>query len=172
VVRFVVTVIAGMTLWQAGRASAQGRPDCADVLRSFHNPKVIGHNGAQDPNPAKVAHLLGVDADYVERCAAAYGRRVKRRESSATSAAADKVDEEVDAAEKREAEEYDEVSREEKETAGDKYVGVIPDDEKNRKRLGAERNQDDPFTWEPYEHHEWQPTESRPWQPYMRTDDE
>ena len=168
--RFGVAVVAGMTLWQAGRASAQGRPDCADVLRSFHNPKVVGHNGAREPNPAKVAHLLGVDADYVERCAAAYGRRVKRRESPE---AADKIDEEVDAAEKREAEEYDEVSREEKETAGDKYVGVIPDDEKNRKRLGADRNEDDPFVWEHgFEHHDWQPTQSRPWEPYMRTDDE
>ncbi len=168
--RFVVAVIAGMTLWPAGRASAQGRPDCADVLRAFHNPKVVGHSAGRTPNAAKVAHLLGVDVDYVERCAESYGRRVKRHDSLDTSA---KVDEQIDAQEKRESDEYDEVSREEKETLGDKYVGVIPDDAQNRKRLGADRNEDDPFEWKQgYEHHDWQPTQSRPWEPYMRTDDE
>ena len=66
-VGFVAAVMCGAALLQGARASAQGRPDCSEVLRTLHNPKVIGHSGARTANSVKVARLLGVDADYVER---------------------------------------------------------------------------------------------------------
>lgn len=162
-------MLCSALLLPAARASAQGRPDCSQVLRALHNPKAVGHTGARTPNSEKVARLLGTDADYVEQCAKSFGRRIKRPKPADAS----RIDDEVDLSEKHEAEEYDEISREEKETEGDKYVGVIPDDLLNRKRLGANRDQDDTDVWNaPYEHHDWQPYLGHPWEPFEHEDDE
>jgi hypothetical protein len=158
-----------MLLFGAVRASAQGRPDCADVLRAFQNPKVIGH-GAHHPSAVKIADLLGTDPYYVQKCAESYGRHVKRRESLTTRPPSD---EEIDDEEKREEEEYDEVSQEEKETEGDKYVQTIPDDVQNRKKIEQNRNDDTPNEWDqPYEHRGWVPLDDKPWLPFERADDE
>jgi hypothetical protein len=127
-------------------------------------------HGNRNPSAEKVALSIGVDPEYVETCAASYGRRLRHHESLL---ARPKTDDEIDTAEKREAEEYDEISREEKETAGDKYTQVIPDDENNRKRIEHTRNDDTPNEWdEPIEHRGWAPFEDKPWLPFERADDE
>lgn len=142
---------------------ALGRPDCTVVLRTLHDPKVVGHSGKRTPNPIKVATLLGTDADWVERCAASYGRRIKRREDLTDRP---RVEGDSQLAEKREAEEFDELSHEEIETQGDKYFTVIENDDRDRKKLSQLRELDDlEEDWEPDEHRAWLPYESRQWQP-------
>jgi hypothetical protein len=142
--------------------SAQGRPDCAAVLRKLH--ETTAHNGAHLPDAAKVANRLGVEPEWVERCAASYGRRVKMREEKP------KEDREGTALVILEDQEYEEISREEKETAGDKYFTVIEEDEANRKRL-RHFDADSSAEWDPYVTHEWEPNLGHAWQPYLLDDD-
>lgn len=141
-------------------AAAQGRPDCATVLRNMHS--ATGKNRAAGPDPVKVASRLGVTPDWVERCAASYGRRVKQHEL--------KPREDREGITIPEDQEYEEVSREEKETAGDKYFTVIEDDEQNRKRL-QHFDADSSAEWEPYLTHEWEPNLGHQWEPFLHDDD-
>lgn len=143
-------------------AAAQGRPDCATILRNLHGAN--GKNRASGPDPVKVAARLGVTADWVERCAASYGRRVKPREEKP------REDREGAGLVIPEDQEYEELSREEKETAGDKYFTVIEEDEVNRKRL-RHFDADSSAEWEPYETHEWEPNLGHPWEPFLHDDD-
>jgi hypothetical protein len=171
--RILLHLIAGAAIGAAlaapVRAPAQGRPDCADVLRAMH-PRV-GHKGPEIVDSYKIAEKLGVQADWVERCAQTYGRRVKPRQDEKHPA----LEGDSEVVEQRESEEYDEVSREEKETAGDKYFTVIENDERDRKRLEDVRNQD-MIEWKPEENetHEWKPDEEeqRPWRPAMHDDED
>ena len=127
------------------------------------------HNNRK-PSAMKIGESMGVDPEYVQTCAASYGRRLRHHESLLTRPP---TDDEVDNSEKREAEEFDEVSHEEKETEGDKYTQVIPDDENNRKKIEHTRNDDTPNEWDaPVEHRGWVPYEDKAWLPFERADDE
>ena len=143
--------------------TAQGRPDCTTVLRKLH--EVGGRHGTRAPDAARIAEKLGVDQDWVERCATAYGRRVKAHEPSKKDEAEDHL------SEKREIEEYDELSREEKETVGDTYYTVVENDAQERKKLRASRDEDTINEWNPIETHEWEPDLGSEWRPYLHDDD-
>jgi hypothetical protein len=142
-------------------ALGQGRPDCATVVRSLH--RVTGHDGAGTPDADAVAEKLKTDGDWVARCAAAYGRRVKTRPSDPS---------ENDAAltAKNEAHEYQEVAREER-AMQENYVQGDPDNYKNRDRPRG-IDPDSSAEWEPYLTHEWQPYETHVWTPYILDDDD
>ncbi len=165
-VRGAVVFGIAAILFAAVGASAQGRPDCAAVLRAMNKTS----KNTRNPSAVKVGESIGVDPQYVQTCAASYGRRLRHHESLLTRPP---TDDEMDTSEKREAEEFDEISHEEKETEGDKYTQVIPDDENNRKKIEHTRNDDTPNEWDaPVEHRGWAPFEDKPWLPFERADDE
>jgi hypothetical protein len=144
----------------------QGRPDCAQVLRKMHPT-----TGAKtrEPDAVKIAKALGVEADYVERCAEAYGRRVKSREDS-KKAKEQEVEGDSQLVDQREGDEYDELSREEKETLGDKYYTTIENDDEDRKKLRASKYEST-HEWDVYETHEWEPNTGHEWEPVLLDDD-
>ena len=148
------------------RASAQGRPDCATVLRKLHEAR--GRKGSQAPDSVKIAEKIGTDAEWVERCAESYGRRLKHTK---TKSEARDPDLETTLKERLEEQEYDEVSREEKATLGDHYVTIIENDDPDRKNLHATRNEDTVNEWEPYVTHEWEPNLGHAWEPFLLDDD-
>jgi hypothetical protein len=141
---------------------ARARPDCATVLRKLHD--VTGHNSARVADPVNLGRRLGVDPEWIERCAAAYGRTVKRQDEQHPQ------DKDNPLVEGLEEQEYEEVDREEKETQGDKYFTVIEEDERNRQRL-RRFNADSSAEWEPFETHEWEPDTGREWEPFLLDDD-
>jgi hypothetical protein len=161
--RLLAALVFGAALGLPARAPAQGRPDCTVVLRKLDD--LGGRAGAHTPDSEKVAKKLGVDADWIERCAESYGRRVKK------SDVALKGESDVDVGEKREAEEFDEVAREEKDTADDHYVTVIENDAQDRSRLAASRNVDTVDEYEPLDTHEWEPHLGHQWEPFLHDDD-
>src|SRR5262245_5736027 len=128
-------------------AGAQGRPDCAKVIREMH--RVRGHKRA--PDAVKIAEHLDTDSAWVESCAASYGRRIK------SSKVPQAPDVEADLREKREVEEFEELSREEKAGLGERYVTIIENDDTDRKNLKNSRMTDSVNEWEPYETHQWEP---------------
>lgn len=145
-------------------AAAQGRPDCAAVIREIH--RVRGHKGAKPPDSAKIAEQLDTDSDWVERCAESYGRHIK------SSKPPPEPNVEASLRERREEEEYEELGREEKATLGDRYVTIIEDDDTDRKKLKATREEDSVNEWEPYETHEWEPNLGHAWPgPVLHDDD-
>ena len=162
-IRLAALVAVGVALGLPARVPAQGRPDCTAVLRKLHD--ISGHNGADTPDAEKVAKQLGTDADWVERCAQSYGRSVKRRDAVLAG------DSEKEFSEKREVEEFEELGREEKQTVGDTYYTVIGNDDEERRRLRASRDEDTVNEWEPLETHEWEPNLGHAWQPYLHDDD-
>jgi hypothetical protein len=161
--KFVILLLLAGGLWAPSTALAQGRPDCSAVLRKLHDAS--GANESRVPDAAKVARKLGVDAAWVERCAASYGRRVKPRKPDATH------DTDGEFAERREVEEYDELSEEEKETVGDTYYTSIDNDLQDRRKLKNSRNADTINEWNPMETHEWDPNLGHEWRPYLHDDD-
>jgi hypothetical protein len=168
--RLIVALVVGAALVLPALVSAQGRPDCAQVLREMHNRKVMlhGHGSKRTPDSVRIASQLGVDADWVDRCAESYGRRTKRSEVRGEPS---KNENDTDVAEKREEEEYDELAREEKDTLGDKYVTVIENDEQDRKKLERSRQDDDVEESEPEDTHIWEPDLGHPWEPYLHEED-
>jgi hypothetical protein len=153
-----------VVLTQPPPVAAQGRPDCTTVLRKLH--AAGRRSGSDAPDAARIASKLGVDVDWVERCATAYGRRVKVREPVKRSEGGAN-----EFSEKREIEEFDELAREERETVGDTYYTVIDNDAQERKRLRALRDEDTINEWNPIETHEWEPDLGREWRPYLHDDD-
>jgi hypothetical protein len=146
-------------------AAAQGRPDCATVIREIH--RIRGHKGSRAPDALKIAEHLDTDSDWVQRCAASYGRHIKSSEAP--------KDPEIEASlrEKREAEEFEELGREEKATLGDRYVTIIENDDTDRKHLKTARDQDSVNEWEPYETHQWEPNLGHAWPgPVLHDDDD
>jgi hypothetical protein len=127
-----------------------------------------GSSGARQPDAVKIAKQLGVDADWVERCAQAYGRRVKGPDDSKKVKEQEIEDSQL--TDRREADEYDELSREEKETLGDKYFTSIPNDDEERKKLRASKYEDT-HEWDVYETHEWEPNTGHEWAPVLLDDD-
>lgn len=144
-------------------ALAQGRPSCTEVLRKLNGAG--GSNEARVPDAAKIARKLGVDAEWVERCAESYGRRVKMHKDTTRQAPDDEF------AERREVEEYDELSREERDTIGDTYYTQLENDEQERRKLKSQRDEDTINEWNPVETHEWDPNLGHEWRPYLHDDD-
>ena len=143
-------------------AAAQGRPDCTVVLRKMHDLESgAGSNGL---DAAKVARKVGADVEWVERCAEAYGRHLKPQAKKENGA-----DDQL--GEVREAEEFDELAREEKETAGDHYFTVIENDDQDRRKLARHRDEDTNNEWDPIETHEWGPDVGHAWRPFLHDDD-
>lgn len=154
----------GVALSFATPAGAQGRPDCSVVLRAIHD--ATGHQHAKSPDAQKIAKRLGADVSWVERCAQSYGRTLKKHEQPPNDGEADS---QFDA--KREAEEYEELSREERDTLGDNYFSAIENDDQDRRKLRRNRDADTINEWEPFETHEWGPNTGHEWSPYMHDDD-
>ncbi len=146
-------------------APAQSRPDCMDVLRTMHSARNRTISGT--PDAIRIAKQLGIEPDWVERCAQTYGRRIERREDSDHP----RVQTDSELSERREAGEFEEPTREEKQTAGDVFVTIIENDAADRKQLGRVRKEDT-LEWEPFETHEWQPNLGHKWTPFLHDDDE
>lgn len=162
----LVIAALGVLLAVAAPAHAQGRPDCAEVLHAYH--RASGHDGARVPDPDHLASKLGVEPDYVERCARAYGRSVKRRKTPA----ADEYVDADDLSAKREEEEYDEVAKEER----DQQANAVQEDLRKgvyaNPEPGRGVNPDSSAEWEPFLTHEWQPHVTHEWAPFIRDDDD
>lgn len=160
----VLAILALLVLASSPPASAQGRPDCAAVIRQIH--KVSGHNGAQTPDPERIAEKLGVEPEWVERCAVSYGRRVKRHRQRETDGERNTTE----LTEKREFEEYEELAREEREQAANR----VQEDLDNGVYATRDRgiDPDSSAEWEPFVTHEWQPRVTHEWHPFVRDDDD
>ena len=143
-------------------AWAQGRPDCTVVLRKMHD--AAGHGGK--PDAVKIGRKLGVDPEWVDRCAEAYGRHLKPHAKKEGKESAEEQSADV-----REAEEWDELSREEKETAGDRYYTEIENDDQDRRKIAHHRDDDSINEWDPIETHEWNPDLGHEWRPFIHNDD-
>ena len=142
-------------------AHAQGRPDCTEVLRELSH--IGARDGAGTPDSAKVAGKLATDASWVERCAAAYGRRVKHKEPKATE------DDSQGLTAKVEEKEFEETAKEEADMQANIVQGDL-DDDKPRDRLRG-IDPDSSAEWEPYITHEWEPNTGHEWEPYILDDD-
>jgi hypothetical protein len=141
-------------------ARAQGRPDCAEVLRALH------HRPGDDegkPDAAKIASKLGTDSAWVEKCAAAYGRRVKHKEPRPSE------DDSQSLTAKVEEKEFEETAREERDQQANIVQGDL-DNYKDRDRI-REIDPDSSAEWEPYITHEWEPDTGHQWEPYILDDD-
>jgi hypothetical protein len=153
---FLVLPLALLAAWlTAEPANAQGRPDCTTILREFHH-----HSGV--PDAAKIASKLDVDSDWVEKCAATYGRRIKPKEAKISE-----NDRELTA--KVEEKEYEETAREEAGEQANIVQGDL-DDYKPRDRVRG-IDPDSSAEWEPYLTHEWQPYTAHEWEPFILDDD-
>jgi hypothetical protein len=162
--RPVLSVLAASALWLALAmpAMGQGRPSCSVVLRKMHD--ATGRQRAREADAEKIARKLGVDAEWVERCAASYGRHLKPRERKAAGA-------EDQLSEVREAEEFEELGREEREALGDDYYTSVENDVQDRRSLRRNRDADTINEWDPIETHEWGPNVGHAWSPYLHDDD-
>lgn len=139
-------------------ARAQGRPDCAEVLRRLHKK---GKEGV--PDSAKIATALATDSTWVEKCAAAYGRRIKHKDPKLTE------DDSQALTAKVEEKEFEETAREEGHEEANIAQGDL-DDYKPRDRLRG-IDPDSSAEWEPYLTHEWAPDVGHQWEPYILDDD-
>jgi hypothetical protein len=142
-------------------ASAQGHPDCTQVLRELNH--IGARDGAGTPEAARIATKLGTDATWVERCAASYGRRVKPKEEKATENDSEGLTAKV------EEKEFEETAREE---AGEQ-ANIVQGDLDNFKPRDRIRgiDPDSSAEWEPYITHEWQPYTGHEWEPFILDDD-
>jgi hypothetical protein len=167
----VMLMLVGAWLALPAPVFAQGRPDCVQVLKQLHNRKIMlhGHGTPNTPDSVRVAHQLGTNPDWVDKCAASYGRRIERTQVRGEPS---KMENDTDQAEQREEAEYDEVAPEEKETEGDKYVTVIENDESDRKKLAKSREDDDNEDEEPVDTHVWEPDLGHQWgEPVLHDED-
>jgi hypothetical protein len=146
----------------AAPVRAQGRPDCAEVLHQLD--RVSGRPGAGVADPDEVAAKLGTDSVWVERCALSYGRRLRRKHPTPVR------ENPEDLTAKREEQEYEELSREERDAEGEKYFTEENDDGKIRDRMRG-YEPDSSAEWQPFETHEWSPYVGHPWKPYLHDDD-
>lgn len=142
-------------------APAQGRPDCAKVVRQMH--RMGGRDGGRTLEAAAVARKLGTDSEWVERCAHSYGRRVKKEVRRPAEG-----DEGLSA--RHEWREYEEVAREERDMEAN-YAQGDPDNYKDRDRARG-IDPDSSAEWEPYITHEWQPYVTHEWAPFIKDDDD
>lgn len=144
-------------------AVAQGRPDCAAVVRAMHRLQKRGGGRVQDAN--RVALHLNTDSAWVERCAHSYGRRIKT--------AARTADDRDRLTRRRESEEYEEMAREEMEMFANEVQEDLRDGVYANRDKGRGINPDSSAEWEPFLTHEWQPFVTHEWRgPFIRDDDD
>jgi hypothetical protein len=155
-VRRALLIALVLVLARVGDAGAQARPDCTQVLRELHRHR------KGTPAAAQIAKKLETDADWVEKCAATYGRRVKPKEREPSE-----TDEGLTA--KAEEREYEETAREEAHEQANIVQGDL-DEYKPRDRLRG-IDPDSSAEWEPYITHEWSPYVGHQWEPYILDDD-
>jgi len=142
---------------------AQGRPDCAAVVRAMHKLKKRG--GGRTLDSARIAIQLDTDSAWVERCAASYGRRIH-------AASRQEPDQDVLSA-RREAEEYEELAREEMEQFANRVQEDLRDGVYANRNKGHGPNPDSSAEWEPFITHEWRPYVTHEWTgPFIRDDDD
>jgi hypothetical protein len=91
----------------APRRLEAGRVPCPDVIKEVD--RVIGRRGSYRPDPLRIARRLGVDPEWVVRCARLYGRRLSKEPARLIDAERDQLDE------RWEADEPIEIGREEQE---------------------------------------------------------
>lgn len=144
-----ILMVAGVAL----PASGQKVP-CPSVVREMHRIEL--RNGNRAPTAELVAKSLGTSAAWVERCAETYGRRLQVDELASDRRERYERDWESNEAE--------EVGREERETADDVVVDVIPRYRDKRRQRGFRANEQD---WLPEEHDPWEPNAGRQWSPYL-----
>ena len=144
--------------------AAQGRPDCS--RRAAQAARASGRNARARRMRRKIASKLGRrrGVGRALRGGLRTARQEARRRSRATRPARQ-------FSERREVEEFDELSSEEKETIGDTYYTVIENDAQERKKLRASRDDDTINEWNPMETHEWDPNLGHEWRPYLHDDD-
>lgn len=141
------------------QVDAQGRPDCAAVMRAMH--KMKKKRGTIDADA--LAERLGSDSVWVEKCASTYGRRV----ASKVKRSGD--DDEL--TEQREEAEYEELAREEM----GQQANAVQEDLRNGVYSSGARgvNPDDSMEWEPFITHEWSPHTGHEWRgPFIHNDDD
>ena len=156
-VRLIVLATALLApLGLARPTQAQGRPSCPEVLRQLTHT-----HGTADAG--KVAEKMGTDADWVEKCALTYGRRIKPK--------AQKIDEEdsEDLTAAKESQEFQEKAREERDQQANMFQGDL-DNYKARDRVRG-IDPDSSAEWEPYITHEWEPDTGHEWEPFILDDD-
>jgi len=139
-------------------AQAQGRPDCTEVLRQLHKK---GEGGV--PDSARIASKLATDTEWVEKCAASYGRRIKHKDPKPTE------DDSQGLTAKVEEKEFEETAREEADDQANIVQGDL-DDYKDRDRLRG-IDPDSAEEWEPDITHEWEPHLGHQWEPFLLDDD-
>lgn len=141
------------------QAEAQGRPDCAAVMRAMH--KMKKKRGTVDTE--ELGEQIGSDSLWVEKCASTYGRRV----SSKVKRSGD--DDEL--TERREEAEYEELAREEM----GQQANAVQEDLRNGVYASGARavKPDDSMEWEPFITHEWSPHTGHEWRgPFIHNDDD
>ncbi|MEO8603341.1 MAG: hypothetical protein ABI629_12265 [bacterium] len=141
-------------------AAAQGRPDCAAVLRALH--KVKGH-GTHRPDSSDVASQLGTDSDWVETCATSYGRHLRPAPLKHGEGDSELTPD-------REEKEYEEVAREEADQEANRVQGDLRNGVYATKDRGIDP--DSSAEWEPFLTHEWQPYITHEWAPFIHDDDD
>ena len=137
-------------------AAVQPRPvlaqkvPCTTVLRELHRAERFG--ALRGGDPGRIAKTLGTSADWVERCADVYGRRLQARAGGQRRAQRELA---------WESDEYEEVAAEEIETDGDVVVDPPRYRDKVRQREFTRRDED----WEPYTQDAWKPNTGKKWAP-------
>lgn len=160
--RKTVGLLAGALLCGGGLnvavppAAMAQRVPCTDVLKEFS--RVISRSGTTSPDPIRIGRTLGVDPQWVERCALMFGRRLSRK------APGSKATKDVQI-ERWEAEEYEKISREELEAAGDVDLDV-EELETSAERRGRDRRRQG-AEWRPYESRPWRPDTGEEWSPTL-----
>ncbi len=134
------------------------RIPCTEVLSELDH--IVSQPGVASPDPIKVARRLDTEPAWVERCAALFGRRLKR---NAPTHGLSPEDEE----ERWESEEPEEQAPEDKEARGENYFPQLENDTKDRRNL-KKFNGDSSNEWDITEHDPWQPDTGKEWTPFLR----
>ncbi len=143
-------------------SQAQGRPDCASVMRTIHKTKKR-HGRSIDSQD--IAEAMGSDSVWIEKCASTYGRRLHSSNK--------KSGDDDDLTAKREEEEYEEFAHEE----ADEQANRVQQDLRNgvyaTNDKGRGIDPDSSMEWEPYITHEWEPYITHEWNgPFIHDDDD
>lgn len=133
------------------------RIPCTDVLSELDH--IVSQPGVTTPDPLKVARRLETEPSWVERCAALYGRRVKR---DVPTHGLTREEEE----ERWESEEPEEQAPEDKEARGENYFPQLENDAKDRREL-KRFNADSSNEWDIQEQKPWEPDTGKEWTPFL-----
>lgn len=135
-----------------GPAAARRIP-CGDVLHEMNYLRSVGSNRATKAE--YLARRLDTSPLWIEKCAAMYGRQLDQAPMDS--------DARLRQEERWEAEEPEEVSREELEARGDGMARDLHNEDRTRQRQMNQSAQN----WEPTEHRPWEPNLGHIWSPYL-----